>query len=185
MASLRHEDHVTSRPETSDPGLESGYAALGRVYQEHIDLVYRYLYKRVGNREDAEDMTSHVFLKAVRHLDGSRGELSIKSWLFQLAKTTLADYWRQYYKNPRAPLQLVMRQPNAEQSAARNEETTETLRQVLNQLPGHYQRVLTLRFLEGLSIKEAAAEMGVTESNVKVLQLRALRRAAEMGEHLL
>ncbi|MSQ09554.1 MAG: hypothetical protein EXR52_00895 [Dehalococcoidia bacterium] len=53
------------------------------------------------------------------------------------------------------------------------------------QLPDHYRLVLTLRFLEGLSIKETAAEMGITEGNVKVLQLRALHRSAERGSHLL
>lgn len=156
-----------------------------RVYEEHVVQVYRFLYSRVGNQEDAEDLTSQVFLKAVRHLDGARADASIKSWLFQLARTTLADHWRQYYREPKTPLHLVI--PERSEKAAVEESTTsaDTLRQVLTQLPDNYQRVLSLRFLERLSIKETAAEMGITENNVKVLQLRALRRAAQRGEHLL
>jgi len=156
-----------------------------RVYEEHVVQVYRFLYSRVGNQEDAEDLTSLVFLKAVRHLDGARADASIKSWLFQLARTTLADHWRQYYREPKTPLHLVI--PERSEKAVVEESATsgDTLRQVLAQLPDHYQRVLTLRFLESLSIKETAAEMGITENNVKVLQLRALRRAAQRGEHLL
>lgn len=167
------------------PELSPAEGGLVQVYQEHIGLIYRFLYSRVGNREDAEDLTSQVFLKAVSLLDSSRDALSIRSWLFQLAKTTLADYWRLYYKIPRAPLTLLADAWEAPSAPAGESRSGETLRQVLEQLPEHYQRVLTLRFLDGLTIKETAAEMGITEGNVKVLQLRALRRAADKGKHLL
>lgn len=161
-------------------------ALLESVYQTHIQGVYRFLYKRVGNKEDAEDLTAQVFLKAVRHLDASHTELGIKSWLYQLAKTTLADYWRQYYKNPRAPLELVnLEQTVYEEDTEHDVATAETLRVVMEKLPDHYRRVLNLRFLEHLSIKETAAEMGISEGNVKVLQLRALRKAAELGKNVL
>ena len=167
-----------------EPAPQRDPDVVGRVYQDNVVPVYRFLFSRVGNHEDAEDLTSQVFLKAVRHLDGARTEVSIRSWLFQLARTTLADHWRQYYRAPRTPLHLVPERTDngpVEQSTG----STDTLRQVLDQLPDHYQRVLTLRFLEGLSIKETAAEMGITENNVKVLQLRALRKAAQRGAHLL
>ncbi len=162
-------------------------SSLVQVYQEHVGPVFRFLYSRVGNREDAEDMASQVFLKAVRHLDLTRDTLTIRSWLFQLARTAMADYWREYYKAPRISLRLIgdISGPDEEEPEVNPGARAETLRQVLEQLPDHYRRVLTLRFLEALSIKETAAEMGLTEGNVKVLQLRALRKAAERGSHLL
>ena len=174
-------------PLAAVPAPDSGdQETVARVYTEHIDPVYRFIYRRVGNREEAEDLTAQVFLKAVRFLDGSRDDLAVKSWLFQLARTTLADHWRQYYRAPRVSLELITREAaTPEADPGEDSGAAETLRQVLSILPQHYQRVLTLRFLEGLSIKEAAAEMGITEGNVKVLQLRALRRAAEKGRHLL
>src|SRR5690242_4091299 len=68
------------------------------VFASYVDPVYRFLYRRVGNREDAEDLTSEVFLKATRALDRERPEASIAHWLFTVAHTVLADHWRHYYR---------------------------------------------------------------------------------------
>ncbi len=68
------------------------------LYQENLGLIYRYVYSKVGNREEAEDLTSQIFIKAVRGVDQERGMQSIQKWLFQVARTTIADYWRAYYR---------------------------------------------------------------------------------------
>src|SRR5258708_16715276 len=60
-------------------------------YQENVGLIYRYLYHQVGNREEAEDLTSHVFLKAVSSIDRERSQLSMQKWLFLMHSTTDAD----------------------------------------------------------------------------------------------
>jgi len=67
-------------------------------YQENIGLIYRFVYSKVGNREEAEDLTSQIFVKAVRGMDTERGPQSMQKWLFQVARTTIADYWRSYYR---------------------------------------------------------------------------------------
>ena len=61
-------------------------------YQAHHDLIYRYVYRSVGNREEAEDLTSQIFLKVVSGLDDTRGAKEAKLWLFQLTRTVIADY---------------------------------------------------------------------------------------------
>ena len=181
-----YEVGVTTPPEPlPSDGPQQDSQLLEQVYQEHIQDVYRFLYKRVGNKEDAEDLCAQVFLKAVRHLDPAYSKLSIQSWLFQLARTALADYWRLYYKNPRAPLEQAAVEEVEPSNPEREVATAEMLRQVMSRLPAHYRKVLTLRFLERRSIRESAAEMGISEANVKVLQLRALRKAAEVGKDLL
>src|SRR5579885_3107462 len=68
------------------------------LYQENLGLIYRFIYSKVGNREEAEDLTSQVFIKAVRGVDTERGALSVQKWLFQVARTTIADYWRTHYR---------------------------------------------------------------------------------------
>src|SRR4051794_4359481 len=68
------------------------------IFSRYADPIYRYLYGHVGNREDAEDLTSDVFLKAAKQLDRQRSEASIASWLFTVARTSLADHWRRYYQ---------------------------------------------------------------------------------------
>src|SRR5947209_14761243 len=67
-------------------------------YQENLGLIYRFVYSKVGNREEAEDLTSQIFMKAVRGVDTERGALSMQKWLFQVARTTIADYWRGHYR---------------------------------------------------------------------------------------
>ena len=165
--------------------ISSGDQALQDVYRRNIEIIYRFIYGRVGNREDAEDLTSQVFLKAVNNLDGAREEASIRSWLFHLARTTIADYWRLYYRGPTIPLQLVPPESPVDFEPEGPHLAEGTVAKILAELPDNYRKVLQYRFLEGLSVRETAAEMGTTEGNVKVLQYRALRRAAELGGGLL
>src|SRR3989441_4860963 len=71
------------------------------AYQTHVTAIYQYIYSRVGNRPDAEDLTAQVFMKAI---SGMRSDVSVpelRSWLYRVAQTTLADHWRGDY--PRGP----------------------------------------------------------------------------------
>src|SRR5215475_12019055 len=81
---------------------------LQNLYQEHLGPIYRYIYSKVGNREEAEDLTSQVFLKAVRSLDRERSHASMRQWLFQVARTTIADYWRAWYGLPSSSLEALL-----------------------------------------------------------------------------
>jgi RNA polymerase sigma-70 factor (ECF subfamily) len=159
-------------------------------YQEHIGPIYRYVYSKVGNREEAEDLTSQIFMKAVRGMDTERGTLSMQKWVFQVARTTIADYWRSYYRIATSSLDelldagwegpaMVEPAENASMDEQRGQ-PGERVRRILQALPEHYREVLTCRFLLSLSIRETAAHMGLSEANVKVLQFRALKRAADL-----
>jgi RNA polymerase sigma-70 factor (ECF subfamily) len=154
-------------------------------YQENLSQIYRYVYSKVGNREEAEDLTSQIFIKAVRGIDTERGSLSIQKWLFQVARTTIADYWRAYYRIAISSLEELLEAgwegPTGEEELALNStKPEERVECILQRLPEHYREVLTSRFLLNLSIKETAQRMGITEANVKVLQFRALKRAADL-----
>jgi RNA polymerase sigma-70 factor (ECF subfamily) len=169
---------VRRTPLESPPDLE-------QIFGRYIDPVYRFLYSRVGNREDAEDLTSEVFLKATRGLDSSRAEASVAQWLFTVARTVLADHWRRYYRGG-APVPLddsrVGDLPGDAGPADAGAERAGLVESVLSSLPDRYRRVLELRFLQGYSIQETAREMGVTPENVKVLQHRALAKAVQVSE---
>jgi RNA polymerase sigma-70 factor (ECF subfamily) len=80
---------------------------LQRFYQEKVGAVYRYVYSQVGNREDAEDLTSEIFLKAVRSIHQELGPQRIRKWLFLIARTIVADYWRARYRTPTSSLEPV------------------------------------------------------------------------------
>jgi len=153
-------------------------------YQENLGLIYRYIYSKVGNREEAEDLTSQIFLKAVRGIDAERSPQSMQKWLFQVARTTIADHWRMYYRASVSSLEELLdagwEGPIEEESVPMSTTPSERVQRILRALPEHYREVLTCRFLYNLSIRDTALRMGLTEANVKVLQFRALKRAADL-----
>jgi RNA polymerase sigma-70 factor, ECF subfamily len=156
-------------------------------YQENLGLIYRYVYSKVGNREEAEDLTSQIFMKAVRSVDIERGPHSMQKWLFQVARTTIADYWRVHYRVSVNSLEELLEAgwegPSDEEPAVMDGKPEDRVQRILQALPEHYREVLTCRFLLNLSIHDTAIYMNLTEANVKVLQFRALKRAADL-EHV-
>jgi RNA polymerase sigma-70 factor (ECF subfamily) len=157
---------------------------LPAFYQENLTRIYQFVYVQVKNREVAEDLTSQVFLKAVRHLDDQRSSQSIRSWLFQVARTTVIDYWRTVKRAPTDSLDLLLEAgceiPNKDATLGADNNPAERVQRILQQLPARYREVLTYRFLLKYTVSEAAKIMGVTEANVKTLQFRALNRAATL-----
>jgi len=157
------------------------------VYRDNVDRLYRLMYARVGNRADAEDLTSEVFSAALRplRLSSSRGE--VRSYLLLTAKTVLASHWRRRLGQP-----VTTIDPDrdigylVEPSAIGEPDSDAPVRadRILSALPERYRRILELRFLEACTIKEAAHTMQISVSNAKVLQHRALRMAANLDLEL-
>jgi RNA polymerase sigma-70 factor, ECF subfamily len=158
-----------------------------RVYDEHVVGIYRFVYARVGNHPDAEDLTAQVFMRAIQQLDTERAPAQIAAWLYRVAQNATADYWRAFYRLPLVGADRVAPgwEPAAPEERPPVEETevaATRVRQLLRRLPPSYRRVLELRFLERRSVAETAREMGISNGNARVLQYRALRRAALLGE---
>ncbi len=172
---------------TTDPG------PFERIYERHAVGIYRFVYARVGNQPDAEDLTAQVFARAVEQLDVERAPGQIAAWLYRVAHNATADYWRAFYRLPvigtdrvapgwepsDGPVTTSAEEEAAAEGDARARARVETL---LRRLPGPYRRVLELRFLERRSVAETALAKGITSGNARVLQYRALRRAALLGE---
>jgi RNA polymerase sigma-70 factor (ECF subfamily) len=159
----------------------------GEIFsQEHLHLIYRYVYSYVRNQQEAEDITSQIFLKAVRHLHPERSAYCQRAWLFRVARTTIADYWRVHYRRAGTQsLEMLVEGgwegPVAEEGVTLASSTAENrVQDILQSLPARYREVLTYRFLLNLSVRETALSMDLTETNVKVIQFRALKRAAEL-----
>ncbi len=154
------------------------------VYQENLHLIYRYVYSKVGSREEAEDVTSQIFMKAIRGVHTERGALSVQKWLFQVARTTIADFWRARYRIATSSLDALLdagwEGPAQSEAAEINTSPVERVQRLLLALPEHYREVLTCRFLLNLTIRETALRLGLSEANVKVLQFRAIKRASDL-----
>jgi RNA polymerase sigma factor (sigma-70 family) len=164
-------------------------ATFEQIYDRHVVGIYRFVYARVGNRPDAEDLTAQVFTRAVEQLDTGREPGQIAAWLYRVAQNAIADYWRAFYRIPIvAGDEGVPRWEWAGADAGQpapatdGEHATRRVEVLLRRLPEHYRRVLELRFLQRLSVAETAARMGISPGNAKVLQYRAPRKAALLGE---
>ena len=146
---------------------------------EDLAFVYAYIYRRVGNREDAEDLTQEVALKALPRLHRDRPLAAVRSYLVATARSVLANFWGARLGLPVSELHEDFEaRPEEAAPSGRAEEEVE---RVLALLPDNYRRLLELRFLRGYSTREIAAELGTTVGAVKVMQLRALRAAAKLG----
>jgi RNA polymerase sigma-70 factor (ECF subfamily) len=154
------------------------------LYRTHVRPLYAFIYSKVGNREAAEDITSEVFTKALTHLDPTREEHSLVAWLYRVAHNAVIDYWRGGRDARVIALEeaRTARQSSPAADVVRQEQTAARARALLTRLPEHYRAVLSYRLLDGLSVAETARRMGTSEANVKVLQHRALKRAAELRE---
>jgi RNA polymerase sigma-70 factor, ECF subfamily len=154
------------------------YTDWDAIYLDNVTRIYRLMYAKVGNRPDAEDLTAEVFLAALGPLRVNASVGEVRSYLLTTARSVLAGYWRRRLGvevttiDPDAELQVMDVPPGPSLAPDR-------ARRVLDGLPERYRRILELRFLEAMSLKEAAREMNVTVGNAKVLQHRALRLAAQ------
>lgn len=162
-------------------GAAAGHGAVELALEE-LELVYAFVYARVGNRADAEDLTQQVAMKAIPRLRQGATAASIRGYLFATARTTLSQFWARRFGLPEDHLDEELALPPAADAAATGSPAAAArVQRILDHLPANYRRVLELRFLRGYSLKEVARETGATVGGVKVMQLRALRAAAKLG----
>src|SRR6202163_198028 len=149
---------------------------------DELELVYAFIYARVGNKADAEDLTQQVALKAIPRLRQGAPASAIRGYLFATARSVLGGFWSTRLGLSESELHedLALAVPPSPPS----EERADTVQRILAELSDNYRRVLELRFLHGYSLKEVAAEMHSTVGAVKVMQLRALRAAAKVDVNL-
>ncbi|MDQ2883473.1 MAG: RNA polymerase sigma factor [Actinomycetota bacterium] len=152
------------------------------VYRDNVDRVYRLMCAKVGNRPDAEDLTAEVFLAALRPLRVSASVAEVRAYLLATARTVLAGYWRRTLGREITTLTDDDTLEAVLPDTAASGEAAAQAAVILAELPENYRRILELRFLESCSVREAASAMGVSLAYAKVLQHRALRRAAQLLE---
>ena len=155
------------------------YPSWEAVYEDNVTWVYRTIFARVGNRADAEDLTSEVFLAAMRPLRLTASTAEVRAYLRATARTVLAAHWRATASREITSIDDVAAPVDRDAAIST---APQRVAAVLNGLPDQYRRVLELRFLEGRSVRDSANAMRVSVANAKVLQHRALRLAAQINE---
>jgi len=152
--------------------------AFGELYLRYLDAIYRYIYFRVGDVHDAEDLTEQTFLRVWETLHKYRDYgHPFGSWLYKIAHNVVIDFKRRQKKL--IPLtEIDMQtwsdpQPNVLRQVITSESET-ALANAISQLPEDQQQVIILRFVEGLSHAEVAHILGKSDGACRMIQHRAL-----------
>jgi RNA polymerase sigma-70 factor (ECF subfamily) len=158
--------------------------AFGSLYVRHLDAIFRYIYYRIGEEAEAEDLTEEVFARAWEALPGYRArEYPFTSWLYRIAHNLVVDHHRRKKSLPANDLESRMTQNRrAHEDQLVHDQEASLLAEGIRLLPEEEQQVLTLRFVEGLSHREVAVIIGKSEGASRVIQHRALTRLSEFLE---
>jgi RNA polymerase sigma-70 factor (ECF subfamily) len=151
--------------------------AFAPLYDRYFDPVYRYCFRRLGDREAAADAAAQVFAKALAALPRYREDApSFRSWLFAIAHNVIVDDLRA--RRPVAPIaaaEHVAATGPSPEDVVLTDETGGTVRTLLASLPPDQRQILELR-LAGLTGPEIAAALGRSLGAVKIAQVRAFAK---------
>jgi RNA polymerase sigma-70 factor (ECF subfamily) len=158
-------------------GQQGDRDALEELYLLHFDRIYSYLHVSVGNRHDAEDLTTQTFLKMLEKIGSFKWQSApFSAWLFRIAHNLAMDHFRsrrRWQPEEEVPEPPGEEEPSAELVAMKTI-GRESMLKLIDRLSPEQQQVLTLKFVFNLPNAEVAAILDKTEGAVKSLQHRAL-----------
>jgi RNA polymerase sigma-70 factor, ECF subfamily len=167
-------DHVRALVDRAQQGDRE---ALEELYLLHFDRIYSYLHMSVGNRHDAEDLTTQTFLKMLESIKRFRWRSApFSAWLFRIAHNLAMDHFRasrRWQPEEEVPEPVGEEEPSAE-AAAFQSIGRQSMLELIESLSAEQQQVLTLKFVFNFPNAEVATILGKTEGAVKSLQHRAL-----------
>jgi RNA polymerase sigma-70 factor (ECF subfamily) len=168
---LKHHDDERLQVEAA----QENPARFAELYENNFERVYAYVARRVGNREEAQDVTADVFHHALAGLPRFewRG-LPFVAWLLGIAANLLSDRWERFAKR-----QEVVTDDLEQVGMEDDIEGRAMLYQLVETLPADQRRVIIRRFVGQKSLREIATELGRSEGAIKQLQLRGLQNLRE------
>ena len=174
-------EHIVSEPEGDlelVKRVKKDPAAFGLVYERYVTRIYNYVYYRVGNHHDAEDLTSRVFHRALTHIkDYADRGVPFSAWLYRIAHNLVANWHRDHARRQDLALDdvtLVGDSVEMPEWVAENNEVRRWLLAAIRHLPEERQELLILKFVEQMSNAEVGQIMGRTEGAIKSLYHRTL-----------
>jgi RNA polymerase sigma-70 factor (ECF subfamily) len=167
-------DHIRKLVERAQKGDRS---ALEELYLIHFDRIYSYLHVSVGNRHDAEDLTTQTFLKMLESIGRFRWQSApFSAWLFRIAHNLAMDHFRarkRVQPEEEVPEPLGSEEPSAELEAMQSI-GRQSMLELIDKLSPEQQQVLTLKFVFSCPNADVAKILDKTEGAIKSLQHRAL-----------
>jgi RNA polymerase sigma-70 factor (ECF subfamily) len=172
----RSEEPTSDEPKLVRRAVGHDPEAFGRLYDIHVDRVYRHIYYRVGNEHDAEDLTQQVFLKAWQAIDRYKRKASpFIAWLMTISHNLVVDFYRTRKDKAYIEAEILADGPaSSPEVAAEASFEQQRLRRAILQLGSDEQQVVILRFIEGFEFSEIASALNKKEGNIRVILHRAL-----------
>lgn len=186
MMALNGSDYSSADDSTLVALAREDRAAFGELYERYARKVYNYIYYRVGNHHDAEDLTARVFHRALLHIQTyvERG-LPFQAWLYRIAHNLVANWHRDRNRRKVIPLDEFVAarlREDAPDGAAEAREEQERLMRAIRELPEERQQLLILKFVDRLSNQEIGEIMDRSEGAIKSLYHRTLLSLRETLE---
>ena len=158
-------------------------AKFSALYRQYVTKVYRYIYARVSNHADAEDLTAQVFEVVLKRLQTFGTDGNFNAWLFTIARNKIVDSYR--VKRPVVPLEDIQNMPLSADdpfSQLVQKELHSRLGQLVGELSQEQKELLELRFAAELSYAEIGLVIGKSEAAVKMSVYRLLDKLQEKME---
>ena len=153
--------------------------AFGVLYDRYVDQVYRYTFYRVRNEAEAEDVTSEVFMRALRAIPKYEPRQAFLAWLYWIARNAIIDRSRRQASRKQVSFEDALAHPNADQVVNPDEglvagSDATAVRRAMQQLTPLQQEILVLRYVEGFDTKTISKLVGKRDGTVRGIEFRAL-----------
>ena len=154
-----------------------------KAYDSYIDDIYRFIYFKVGSKEDAEDITSQVFLKSWDYIQNNNllEYKTIKAFFYRVARNTVIDHYRDKsnqknisINNKESLIDIIDEKVDLSGEMDLKSDI-KNIQQAMQELKDEYREVLLLRYINELSVKEIAEILDKSKGNVRVLIFRAIK----------
>lgn len=184
LPNSRSQDLVSSAEREEDAALArragSGEAeAFGVLYDRYVDAVYRYVFYRVRNEAEAEDVTSDVFMRALRAIPKYEPRQAFLAWLYRIARNAVIDRSRRQTARQQVSFEDALAHPNADQVVNPDAgllagSDASVVRVAMQQLTPLQQEILVLRYVEGYDTKTISKLVGKRDGTIRGIEFRAL-----------
>ena len=153
--------------------------AFGVLYDRYVDAVYRYVFYRVRNEAEAEDVTSEVFMRALRAIPKYEPRQAFLAWLYRIARNAVIDRSRRHGARQQVSFEDALAHPNADQVVNPDAgllagSDAAVVRRAMRQLTPLQQEILVLRYVEGLDTKAISRLVGKRDGTIRGIEFRAL-----------
>ena len=155
--------------------------AFGKLYDKYVDEIYRFVVMRVRSSHEAQDLVAEVFLKTWQYISSQKNQIKdFRAFLYRIARNLVIDYYRaskkEYTTFEEGQLEKIIDSGIDLESDAQNKDDLRIIFSVMDQLPEDHRELLSLRYIQDLSIKEIAEIQGKKSGTVRVALHRAIKQ---------